>query len=116
MTTARQPPVLDRLISREVVGSSPGVDPFGQPLPGPVTTVGVWAARRDFRARDMVASVAGGLVTITDSRYVVRHDASHPWRVWDEFVDEEGYRRTVRGVSEIADRNRYLELLARRIG
>ena len=81
-----------------------------------VESVTVWADRRDFPSRDMVDSVAGSLVAIADSRYVVRYDPSNPWRVGDELVDEEGLRRTVRGVSEIAGRNRYQELLARSVG
>ena len=114
MTTARQPPVLDRLISREVVGPSPGVDPFGQSLPGPVTTVGVWAARRDFRPRDFLQRSPSGLVEIEDTRIYVRAD-SGPWDAGDRIVDDEGVTRTVRGVSDIG-RGRYVELLARKVG
>ena len=54
MTTQRQVPVLDRLITRNIRGPRSGRDPFGHPLPGEITTVKLWAARRDFPARDFL--------------------------------------------------------------
>ena len=75
----------------------------------------VWAARLDFRGRDFVQSATTGPVTIEDSRYVVRDDQANPWAVDDEFRDETGQRRTVKGVGRMG-RNRHLELLARRVG
>lgn len=74
----------------------------------------VWAALRDFHGRDIIQYTIGGLLTIGDSRYIVRAGLSE-WNVRDTFLDEENYIRTVRGVSQIG-RSRYLELLVRRIG
>ena len=105
-------PRLDRVIQRVIVGPSPGDDGFGHPLPGPETTESVWAARMDFRAGDFVDTSVGGLVSVADSRYVVR-DAGDGWAVDDTFTDEDGARRTVRGVS-VQGRG-YLELLCRRV-
>ena len=110
MTTERAPR-LDVLITRlecRVIGQ----DRFGNATTENVEGATVWADRRDFRAQDTLGADS---IAVSDSRYVVRYDASNPWRAGDEFVDEEGFKRTVRGVSEIAGRNRYLELLARRI-
>lgn len=115
MTTSREtPPVLDLLITRNIMGASPGRDPFGQSLPGETATVPVWASRRDFPARDLVQHTPAGLVTIADSRYIVRAGLD-AWNVGDSFTDEAGARRTVRGISQIG-RGRHLELLARRVG
>ena len=72
-----------------------------------------WAARRDFVGRDLVATIAGSLVTIGDARFIVR--AGPPWSTGDTFVDDAGVTRTVRGVAQIG-RSRYLELLARSVG
>ena len=115
MTTQRQVPVLHRLITRNIRGPSSGRDPFGQPLPGEITTVKLWAARRDFPARDFLDSTTAGLVTIMDSRFIVR-DTGAAWATGDTFTDDEGKQRTVQGVSEVYGRGRFLELLARRVG
>ena len=104
-------PRLDRIITRQVAGVSPGNDGFGNPLPGPITTVNVWAGRQDFTAEDQLRA-APVVVAVTDSRYYVRAGS---WAVGDEFIDEDGVRRTVQGISVIG-RGRFLELLARRIG
>ena len=113
MATQRQVPVLDWLITRNIRGPSPGRDPFGQPLPGEITTVKLWAARRDFPARDFLDSTTAGLVTIMDSRFIVR-DTGAAWATGDTFTNDEGKQRTVQGVSEVYGRGRFLELLARR--
>ena len=115
MTTQRQVPVLDRLITRNIRGPRSGRDPFGQPLPGEITTVKLWAARRDFPARDFLDSTTAGLVTIMDSRFIVR-DTGAAWATGDTFTDDEGKQQTVQGVSEVYGRGRFLELLARRVG
>ena len=91
--------MLDRLITRNIRGPSPGRDPFGQPLPGEITTVKLWAARRDFPARDFLDSTTAGLVTIMDSRFIVR-DTGAAWATGDTFTDDEGKQRTVQGVSD----------------
>ena len=62
--------------------------------------------------REAGAPVLDVLITRLVSRVTGQDPASHPWRVGDQFADETGCRRTVRGVSEIVGRNRYLELLA----
>ena len=114
MTTRRQAPVLDRLITRDVQGPSPGRDAFNQPIPGPITTVRLWAARRDFAARDFIQVTTGGLITIMDSRYIIRSESWPDAAPADTFTDDDGAMRTVQGVSQVLG-GRYLELLARRV-
>ena len=74
----------------------------------------VWAARRDFRARDQAELGDGDNFTLEDSRFVVRFEGPS-WNQGDTFIDDGGQARTVRGVNEIG-RGRWLELLARSIG
>ena len=74
----------------------------------------VWAARRDFRARDQLSIGDGQFFTLEDTRFVVRAEGP-PWSAGDTFVDDGGQARTVRGVNEIG-RSRYLEILARSVG
>ncbi len=74
----------------------------------------VWAARRDFLGRDLVTAIAGSLVTIGDTRFIVRAEGP-AWDEGDTFTDDAGVERTVRGVATIG-RGRYLELLARSVG
>ena len=74
----------------------------------------VWAARRDFLGRDLVTAIAGSLVTIGDTRFIVRAEGP-AWDEGDTFTDDEGVTRTVRGVAQIG-RSRFLELLARSVG
>ena len=106
MTTREFMPRLDRQITRIVKGASPGLNPLGNPLP-PTSETGVklWAGRRDFSQ-----VVEGGLITIRDTRYIVRAE-SGPWTAGDTFNDEDGNRLTVQGVEQIG--RGYLELLAR---
>ena len=96
MTTRNYPPVLDRKITRIILGE-PTYDPWGALVPADeedATLVKVWAARRDFRASDFVESGFVGLITIFDSRFIVR--ALGPaWATGDAFLDDEGLRRTV---------------------
>ena len=107
--------MLDRLITRIIKGASPGLDPFGQPLPPTSTTeVKVWAARRDYSARDQTRITDGTDFTLEDSRFVVRAEGAS-WTVGDRFTFEnESF--LVRGVNELLGRGRWLELLARSIG
>ena len=72
--------------------------------------VKIWAGRRDFSGRDFSQVVAGGLVTIRDTRYIVRSE-SGPWTAGDAFNDEDGVKLTVQGVEQIG--RQYLELLVR---
>ncbi len=111
MTTREFIPRLDRQITRIVMGPSPGLNPLGQPLP-PTSETGVklWAGRRDFSGRDFSQVVEGGLITIRDTRYIVRSE-SGPWAAGDTFTDEDGETLVVQGVQQIG--RRYLELLAR---
>ena len=112
MTIREFVPRLDRQITRIVKGESPGLNPLGGPLPptSEATEVKVWAARRDFSGRDFSQVVQGGLVTIRDTRYIVRVE-SGPWAAGDTFKDEDGATLTVQGVQQIG--RQYLELLAR---
>ena len=105
-------PVLDRLITRTVPGASSGLNPLGQPLPSAADTeVSVWAARRDFRARDWLNIGDGQHFEQADRRFVVRAGGL-AWDVGDTFRDDAGENYTVRGVSQIG-RGRFLELLVR---
>ena len=118
MTTRNYPPVLDRKITRLIPAASPGNDPWGNSIPpdeADATRLIVWAARRDFSARDFIQVGNVGLVTVADSRFIVR-DLGPPWSEGDQFTDDEGFRRTVRGVSNHGERGRYLEVLGRRLG
>ena len=72
--------------------------------------VKIWAGRRDFSGRDFSQVVAGGLVTIRDTRYIVRSE-SGPWAAGDTFTDEDGVTLTVQGVQQIG--RAYMELLVR---
>ena len=77
MATQRQAPVLDWLIIRNIRGPALTMTHSVSPLPGEITTVKLWAARRDFPARDFLDSTTAGLVTIMDSRiYRERHRGS----------------------------------------
>ena len=118
MTTRNYPPVLDRKITRLIPAPSPGDDPRGDPIPpdeDDATLLKVWAARRDFAARDFVQAGNLGLITVADSRFIVR--ALGPaWNEGDVFQDDDGIRRTVQGVSNHGERGWYLEVLGRRLG
>ena len=104
-------PRLDRQITRIVKGTSPGLNPLGNPLPPTSTTeVKIWAARRDFGWRDFSQVVQGGLIEIRDTRYIVRVE-SGPWAAGDTFKDEDGATLSIQGVQQIG--RQYLELLAR---
>ena len=118
MTTRNYPPVLDLKIIRIILPESEGVDPWGHPTPpneDDATFLKVWAARRDFSARDFIqASDTFGVITVSDARYIIR--ALGPaWVEGEQFYDDEGCRRTIRGVSNHGERGRYFELLGRRL-
>ena len=72
--------------------------------------VKLWAGRRDFSGRDFSQVVQGSLITLRDTRYIVRAE-SGPWAAMDTFTDENGETLTVQGVEQIG--RGYLELLAR---
>ena len=111
MTTREFIPRLDRQITRIIPGASPGLNPLGNPLPPTSETeVKVWAQRKDFSGRDFSQVVQGSLITIRDTRYIVRSE-SGPWSPGDTFTDEDGNMLTVQGVEQIG--RGYLELLAR---
>ena len=111
MTTREFTPRLDRQITRIVKGASPGLNPLGNPLPPTSEAeVKVWTGRRDFSGRDFSQVVQGGIISVRDTRYVVRVE-SGPWAAGDTFVDEDGERLVVQGVQQIG--RQYLELLAR---
>ena len=75
----------------------------------------VWCARRDFTGRDLVGTIGGGQVTITDSRIIVRYDDKDRWDVGDTFTLEE-VNYTIRGIARVGGRRQYLELLSRNLG
>ena len=70
----------------------------------------IWAQRRDFSWRDFSQVVQGSLISIQDTRYVVRAE-SGPWVAGDIFTNEDGIRFNVQGVQQLG--RQYLELLAR---
>ena len=73
-------------------------------------TIRIWAQRRDFSGRDFTQVQNASLITLRDTRYIVRVE-SGPWEPTDTFLDENGERLTVQGVSQI--QRSYLELLVR---
>ena len=81
---------------------------------GPPVPLLVWATRRDFAASDFITAGAGGPLVVGDVRYLVR-DVGEAWAVGDEFTDEDGSRRFVKGIAKVG-RGRFLELFARNIG
>ena len=76
--------------------------------------VNVWHRRTDFEARDFVQTTDAGLVTVKDTRLLVRASTG-PWVEGDVITDDRGETRTIEGVSEVGTRGRYLESLARLI-
>ena len=74
--------------------------------------VTIWAQRRDFGARDFVSAGDRGVITIMDTRFIVRSEST--WDEGDTFTDDDGKTRRVQGVVQIG-RSHY-ELLARAIG
>ena len=75
--------------------------------------VKIWAARMDFSGKDFSQVLQGGIITIRDTRYIVRAE-SGPWAAGDSFQDEDGVTLTVQGVQLIG--RQYVELLAREGG
>ena len=111
MTTREFIPRMDRQITRIIPGQSPGLNPLGNPLPPTSETeVKVWAARRDFSGKDFSQVVQGGLISIRDTRYIVRVE-SGPWSAGDTLIDEDGVTLSIQGVEQIG--RGYLELLVR---
>ena len=80
--------------------------PGGQEMTVTTTEeVKIWAGRRDFSQ-----VVQGGLITIRDTRHIVRAE-SGPWAAGDTFTDEDGVTLALQGVEQIG--RAYLELLVR---
>ena len=85
--------------------------PGGQEMTVTTTEeVKIWAGRRDFSGRDFSQVVQGEIVTIRDTRYIVRVE-SGPWSPGDTLTDENGVTLSIQGVQQIG--RQYLELLAR---
>ena len=70
----------------------------------------IWAQRKDFSGRDFSQVVQGGIISVRDTRYVVRSE-SGPWADGDTFTDEDGETLTVQGVQQIG--RAFVELLVR---
>ena len=87
-----------------------GIDTGGTQTVEQTVTQRIWAARRDFSGKDFSQVVQGALLTIRDTRYIVRRE-SGPWIAGDTFNDEDGMTLSVQGVQQIG--RAYLELLAR---
>ena len=73
----------------------------------------VWASFRPFTARQQLQLGDAGLITLADARFVVRASSG----VWmtKETLTFQGSNWTVQGVTELQGRDRYLEIVARRI-
>ena len=82
-----------------------GIPGGGQMEVTTTTEVKIWAGRRDYSQ-----VVQGSLITIQDTRYVVRAE-SGPWAAGDTFTNEDGMTLNVQGVQQLG--RQYLELLAR---
>ena len=86
-----RPPVLDRLI--EIDGDS------------------VWAARRDFTARDTVETGQPfSQISLSYARFIVRAGVS--LMLGSDFTDDDGNQRRIEGVSKIG-RGQFIEILGR---
>ena len=107
----RDAPVLDRLVVHTFTGASPGRDPYGGVIPGPKVTRRVWVAYRPFRAAQLVNGESG-LITVLDARFIARFDAV--WEVGQRFTFA-GSTWEVRAVNEAIARERYVEIIGRRI-
>ena len=110
-TRAFDAPVLDRLIVHQFTGASPGRDPYGGAIPGSPATRRVWVSYRPFRAAQLAAAESG-LITVLDARFIARFDAV--WEVGQRFTFA-GSTWEVRAVNEAIARERYLELVGRRL-
>ena len=104
-------PVLDRLITHTYAGPSPGRDPYGGVIPGSPATRRVWVAYRPFRAAQLVNGESG-LITVLDARFIARFDAV--WEVGQRFTFAGG-EWEVRAVNEAIARERYVEIIGRRL-
>ena len=113
-------PVLDRLITIPVPpAQAPALraNPWGQPLPSaakPSVMETVWAERRDGAGVTLEESRTLNL-PIESVRYTIRAEVGTALKVGDTLTNENGETVEVLGISQIG-RNRYLELLTRRIG
>ena len=113
MTTREFTPRLDRQITRIVKGASPGLNPLRSTRCHPrVRQKSRYGPDGQglFSGKDFSQVVQGGIISVRDTRYVVRVE-SGPWAAGDTFVDEDGERLVVQGVQQIG--RQYLELLAR---
>ena len=102
--TTRDAPRLDRLITHTYADPSPRRDPYGGELPGSPTTRRMWVAYRPFRAAQFVDRESG----VLDARF----DAV--WATGQRFTFD-GSTWEVRAVNEAIARERYVELVGRRI-
>ena len=92
----------------------------GETLPTTTTTSStrkLWATRRDLSVRDL-DFVERSLLTVNDSRYLIRASSWPGVATMDSFRDEEGHNRTIQGVAQYPalPRGVFLDLLARRLG
>ena len=119
MTTQRRP-VLDRLITIPVPpaqAQGPRANPWGQALPSaakPSVMETVWSERRDGAGITLEQSQTLNL-PIESVRYTIRAEVGQALKVGDTLQNESGENVEVLGISQIG-RNRFLELLTRRVG
>ena len=117
MTTQRIP-VLDRLITIPVPpAQAPALraNPWGGLAASAEASTGrVWAERRDGAGVTLEQSQTLNL-PIESARYTIRAEVGTAIKVGDTLENENGETVEVLGISQIG-RNRYLELLTRRIG
>ncbi len=112
--TMRQPPVLDRLITRIETQYSDDVGAYGLPEVEGETRQTVWVARRDFTGRDLLDTNTDRAVAVGLSRWTVRAGGV-AWTEGDTFEDGDGVVWTVEGIAQL-DRGRFLELTSKRVG
>ena len=74
----------------------------------------VWAERRDGAGVTLEESLRLNL-PIESARYTIRAEVGQAIKVGDTLTNENGENVEVLGISQIG-RNRYLELLTRRVG
>ena len=76
----------------------------------------VWAARRDYRPKDMAMLTPNAEYVLGDVVFIVRDVVYQRWEVGTIMLDDRGETRTVVGMAhDVGGRGRHVELLARLI-
>ena len=116
MTTQRTLPQLDRIITVKVETGPRTSKGDGSAQPHKEETeYRVWAARQDARLSDEIVLASGGVYPSDRTRFLVRDHPSFKWKA-DMYIESDGVRYYIEGVSEAALRGGYMYLLARSLG